>query len=181
MKRLSLIVFTIFLTVGCTRAASTPIPTGQPLNFPTQSLADIVLCQPADLQTSSNSIGATGSVILGFTLTNTSKTPCALSTPAQVTLLTASGETIKVQMVDNPDIQTPSAESRLVLAPAASKIISVIWRNYCQSLPVDSLIVRIGLSEKENLENHLKISAAPHCDARAEASTMIIMPYSDPP
>jgi hypothetical protein len=183
MKLQRLFILTSLLLGACTRAASTPAPTLLPVNFPTLMPAQIAECQPADLQSSSNTNGATGVIVLGITLTNQSKNICKLSNPAAVSLLTSNREPIQVQMIDNNSevLQTLPAPSTLILAPTDNKILTVIWRNFCQKLPDDKLILSIHLTEKQDLDIPMKIQALPRCEAETEASTISVMPYSDPP
>jgi hypothetical protein len=125
-----------------------------------------VLSLPANLQTSSNSTGATGALMLGITLTNKSKNPCALTNPPQVTLLNGSREPLDVQVSD---------------APGKNAIASLVWRNACQPLPNDSLTMRLELSAGQNLDVVTQLLSEPRCDAKTEPSTLTVAPYSYPP
>ena len=151
------------------------------MNFPSPAPGSTPLCQPADLQTSSNSTGATGALMLGITLTNKSKNPCALTNPPKVTLLNDSQEPLDVQVSDAPGDQTPPATSQMELAPGESAIVSLVWRNACQPLPNDSLTMRLELSAGQNLDVISKLLSEPRCDNKTEPSTLMIAPYSYPP
>ena len=181
MKRMLLILLITSLTVACTRAASSSAPTEPALNFPSPVPGNIPLCQAAELQTSSNSLEASGAVTLGVTLTNQSKNPCTLSNPPQVSLLNGSGEDLKVETTVSLAVQTPPAPNIILLAPAESVIMSLIWRNFCQTLPTDSLILRLTLSEKQALEVKMQTTNKPGCDTSGQASNLTIAPYSSPP
>jgi hypothetical protein len=182
MKRLFLTTLLIItLMTACTRAASDSPPTALPQNFPNPAPGSTPLCQPADLQISSNSTGATGVLVLGLTLTNKSKNPCALANPPQMTLLNASAQPLDVQTSEAPGDQTPPAPAQMELAPSESAIISLIWRNYCQSLPDNSLTLRLELATEKNLEVVTSVLSIPRCAATDEPSTLTVAPYSYPP
>jgi len=181
MKRMLLIFLMTTLTVACTRAASSAAPKEPALNFPSPVPGNIPLCQAAELQTSSNSLEESGAVTLGVTLTNQSKNPCTLSNPPQVRLLNASGQDLKVETAVSPAVQTPPAANIILLAPAESVIMSLIWRNFCQTLPIESLILNLTLSEKQALEVKMQTPGKPGCDTPGQASSLTIAPYSSPP
>ena len=182
MKRLLLItLLTISLTLACTRAASDSPSTALPENFPSPAPGSTPLCQPADLQISSNSTGATGALVLGMTLTNKSKNPCALANPPQATLLNGSAQPLDVQTSNTPGNQTPPAPAQMVLAPDESAILTLVWRNYCQPLPNDSLTIHLELTSGQNLEVVTSVLSVPRCDAKNEPSTVAVAPYSSPP
>ena len=170
----------IILLAACTRAASDTPPTELPVNFPSPMPGSTPLCQPADLGISSNSIGATGALMLGVTLTNKSKNPCALANPPQVTLLDDKGQPLKVQESSASDDQTP-ASPQMELHPGESAIASLAWRNYCQPLPNDSLNLRFELSTGSNLDVAMSLLSEPRCDSKSDPSTLIAAPYSYPP
>jgi hypothetical protein len=182
MKRMLLIFLISALTAACTRSASSPVPTEPALNFPSPVPGSIPVCQASNLQTSSNSLGASGAITMGVTLTNQSKNPCTLSNPPQVRLLNANGEALKVESTVSPAVQTPAAQSIILLAPTESVILSLVWRNFCQTLPSESVILHLELSEKQELEIKMQMpSAEPQCDASDQTSSLTITPYSFPP
>lgn len=180
-RKFLLFCLSLFLLSACTRAASDSPPTALPLNFPNPAPGSTPLCQPADLQISSNSTGATGALVLGITLTNKSKNPCALANPPQITLLNGSSQPLDVQASDAPGDQTPPAPAQMELAPNESAIISLIWHNYCQPLPDNSLTIRLGLAAGQNLDVITSVLSIPRCDAKNEPSTVTVAPYSYPP
>ncbi len=171
----------IFLLSACNRPASDSPPTALPLNFPSPAPGTTPLCQPADLDVSSNSTGATGALVLGITLTNKSKNPCALSNPPQAALLNVSGQPLDVQASSAPDDQASPASSQMEIAPSESAIVSLIWHNYCQPLPNDSLTIRLALSKGQDLDIVTSVLSEPRCDAKTEPSTLTFAPYSYPP
>ena len=178
MKPLPLFVFATLLISACTRVASTPAPTVLPLNFP---VAAPTLCQPADLLTSSNFTGTPDAIILGITLTNHSKNPCALANPAKVALTTTSGEPYDLLTEASPASQTLPAPASVLLAPDANIILTVVWRNSCQKEPADTLNVNISFSEGKTLEIPVKVSGIPRCQAGSGKTSIIVNPYSNPP
>lgn len=120
--------------------------------------------------------------MLGITLTNQSKNPCALSNPAQITLLDSDNKPLKVQVSIIPaDTQTPPASAQTEIASGESVILSLVWRNYCQPLTKDSLTIRLALSAEQNVDVIMKLLSEPRCDAKNEPSTLTIAPYSYPP
>ncbi len=181
-KRLLLItLLTITLTTACTRAASNSPPTELPINFPSPAPGSTPLCQPADLQTSSNSIETGEALLIGLTLTNQTKNPCALTNPPQVALLAGANQPLQTQLTAMSASQTPPAPAELQLAPGESVIISLVWNNYCQPLPNDHLSIRLALSATQNLDVATRILAAPRCDAKNAPSLLKVAPYSYPP
>ena len=180
-RKILLFGFLLFLLCACTRAASDSPPTALPLNFPKPAPGSTPLCQTADLQTSANFTEATGDLVLGVTLTNQSKNPCALANPPQTTLLNGSGQLLDVQTSSPPGNQTPPAPPQMELAPGESAIISLIWRNYCQPFPNNGLTIRLKLSTGQSLEIVSRALSAPRCDAKNEPSTVTVAPYSYPP
>jgi hypothetical protein len=180
-RRLFLFCFLLFLLSACTRPASDSPPTELPLNFPSPAPGSTPLCQPADLQTSSNSNASADGVVLGLTLTNQTKNPCALANPPQVTLLDDSRQPLELQTLGMAPVQTPPAPLEIQLAPGESVIVSLIWRNYCQPLPERSLTIHLRLSETLKVESLTKLLAEPRCAAETEPSTLAIAPYSYPP
>ena len=89
MKRLLAIALLVILSTGCSRSAPTPPPTEPAANFPTPAPESLPLCSPADLNTSANHSGEDGTIVLGVTLINKSKSFCALANPPAVSLLEA--------------------------------------------------------------------------------------------
>jgi len=181
IKRLFLPVLSAILLAGCTRPAGGVAPTELPLNFPSPAPGSTPFCQSADLGVSSNSIGATGALMLGITLTNNSKNPCALANPPQITLLDDGNKPIEIQIANIPNGDATPAPAQMELGTGESAILSLVWRNYCQPLPKDKLIVRLALAAEQNLDVAMDLLSEPRCDAKTEASTLTIAPYSYPP
>lgn len=181
MKRFLVILLLTTLAAACTRAASSPPPTEAILNFPILSPGSIPLCQPSDLETSSNSNGATGAIVMGVTFTNKAKNSCTLSNPPQASLLDTSNTPLDLRTVAVPLVQTPPAPALMQLAPGESAIVTLIWRNFCLVPPAEGLILRLELTKDQNLDVEMKGLAAPHCDAKNEPSTISVELYSVPP
>lgn len=162
----------LILTSACTRPAS---------SAGTEPATSAVgPCGAADLQTSSNSNGATGSIALGVTLVNTSKSLCAMEGTPQVAL-TANGQTLDVQMLQAPADQTPPAPATLTVAPGESVIAILIWRNYCGETLPGGPTIRLTLGTGEKLDIRADAYAVPRCDVKTEPSTLTVNPYSYPP
>jgi hypothetical protein len=178
MKQFLLLVLTALLISACSRTASTAEPTMLPLNFPVLAPA---VCQPADLQTSSNSNATADAIIFGITLTNQTNHPCEITNPATVQVLNASGEPFTMQTTVSPAVETPPAPATVVLAPKTSTILTVVWRNFCQLKPVKAISLQIFLSEKQTLELPMNVPDMTGCTVGSEASSMMVIPYSDPP
>ena len=163
----------LVLTSGCTR----PAGTAQAGASPTSGAR---LCRAADLQTSSNSNGATGAIQLGVTLVNISKSPCDLVGPPQVTLL-GGGRALDVQVIQAPADQTPPAPAALTLAPGDSVIEILVWHNYCAAAPADGPVIHLALTTDQALEIGTGAQDVPPCAAKNQASTLTVSPYSFPP
>jgi hypothetical protein len=175
MKPLALAVLTILLlsASACVRLISTPLPE------PSPDKRSVDLCTAADLQTSSNSSAATGSVILGVTLLNISESPCILRGYPQMTL-TANGQALDVQTVQ-ARVGQESSIPMLTIAPGESAIAIAIWNNYCAKAPKSGLGIHIILATGESLDFKTSIQSLPACDASGKPSTLSINPYSYPP
>ncbi len=172
MRRKTLFVLTLLIvSCACTRTASTLAPRPSPTS-------EVRLCSTADLQTSSNSNGATGSIVLGVTLVNSSKSPCVLVGPPQVTL-TVSGRPLDVQIV-RVDQASPSPTA-LTISPGESAIVILIWRNYCGAALADGPSIQLALTTGQTLDIKADVEAIPRCDAKNEPSTLTVNPYSYPP
>jgi hypothetical protein len=171
---------TLFLS-ACLRPASDTPATKAPLDFPSPAPGSTPLCQPADLQTSSNSSDTGESLLLGLTLTNQTKNPCALTNPPLVTLLDSQNQPLKVETTTLALVQTPPAPVEMLLAPGESLIISLDWRNACQPLPKPSLTIRLLLAETSPLEISTPLDAGLHCADKTAPSTLTVTPYSYPP
>lgn len=199
MKRKSLLLSVLFLFLtACTRPVGGVAPTALPVDFPSPAPGSTPLCQPTDLDVSSNSIGATGALMIGVTLTNKSKNPCALANPAQITLLDSDNKLLEVKTSNSPadpagdpagergasrgaSSQTPIPSAQMELHAGESAILTLVWRNYCQPLSKDQLTVRVELTEKKNLDVPMQLLSEPPCDAKNEPSTLMVGPYSYPP
>jgi hypothetical protein len=178
MKHIPLLVLTALLISACTRTASTAEPTALPLNFPVIAPA---VCQPADLLTSSNSNATADAIIFGITLTNQTNQPCEITNPATVEVINANGEPFAIKTSASPAVETPPASASVLLAPKTSKILTVVWRNFCDLKPVKAISLRILLSEKQTLELPMNVPDMTGCTLGSEPSTMMVIPYSDPP
>lgn len=171
---------TLFLS-ACLRPASDSRPTDLPLDFPSPAPGSTPLCRPADLQTSSNSIDTGESLLLGLTLTNQTKNPCALTNPPLVTLFASQNQPLEVETTTLALVQTPPAPVEQILAPGGSVIVSLDWRNACQPLPSQVLTVRLLLAENLPLEISTPLAAGLHCADQTAPSTLTVAPYSSPP
>lgn len=185
MKRLAILaLILILLTSACDRSVSTAGPISGRNPFTPAAAAH--LCVAADLESSSNTIDATGSVVLGVTLVNRSKSPCVLAGAPQVTL-TDNGQTLDLQYTESqPDqpsapLETPSSQARLTVAPGESAVFILVWGNYCGETPKDSPVIHLALPESASLEIQTGVSSVPHCDAPNNRSTAAISSYSYPP
>ena len=176
-----MIFLLVMMTAACTRAASQSQPTEPALNFPTLSPNEVPLCQPADLQTSSNSNGDASGVVMGMTLTNQSKQICKLSNPPQTRLLDASNKPLELVGVDTAPAMTPPASDVMQIAPGENTIVTLVWQNYCQPAPVEPVIVRLELEKDQNLDIAIHLSTVPGCQDKKKPSTISVAPYSAPP
>jgi hypothetical protein len=67
------------------------------------------------------------------------------------------------------------------LAPGESAILSLVWQNYCQPLPNNSLTISLAFSAGQKLEVVTSDLSGPRCDAKSDPSTLVVAPYSSPP
>ena len=173
MKRIFiLLIFSSVLMSACTRLVSTPAP--EP-----SLTGGIRSCTAADLQTSSSSNGASGAIVLGVTLLNQSKSPCALVGPPEVTL-TDGSRPLDVEILPAED-QTQPAPAGLTIAPGESAVAILLWRNYCAQAPKNGATIHLVLPSGESLEIKTDIMAIPRCDVKDQPSTLTVNPYSYPP
>lgn len=173
MKRLTLFALILLLSSACTREASGPALEASPTS-------GTRLCAALDLQTSSNSNGATGAIQIGVTLVNASKSPCIVIGPPPVSLLKA-GRPLGVQIVQTPADQTPPAPAALNLAPGNSLIVILVWRNYCAAPLAGGPSIHLALTMDQALDIPVDAQAVPPCDAPGQPSTLTVNPYSFPP
>ena len=173
MRRIPIFVLMLLLASGCSREASAPAAQASPTG-------GTRLCRAADLQTSSNSNGATGAIQLGMTLVNISNSPCDLVGPPQVTLL-GGGRALDVQVLQAAADQTPPAPAALTLAPGDSVIEILVWRNYCGAALADGPVIHLALTTDQALEIGTAAQDVPRCDAQNQTSTLTVNPYSFPP
>jgi Protein of unknown function (DUF4232) len=173
MKPLALAALTILLlaTSACVRLASTPPPEPSPEKEG--------LCRIADLQASSSSSDAGGSLVIGVTLFNISKSPCTLRGYPQM-MLTANGKALNIQTVQ-ARVGQESSVPTLKIAPGESAIAIAVWENYCASAPTGDLGIRLTLATGEGLDLQSDIQSPPGCDASNQPSTLSVNPYSYPP
>ncbi len=174
MRWKTLIVLMVFLSSACTRPASILDPQPAPTD-------ELRLCAAADLQTSSSSNDAGGSIVLGVTLVNASESPCILAGPPQVTL-TANGQPLEIETLqaDTEPVASP-APAALRIAPGESAIAILVWENYCGETLADGPTIHLGLTTDEALEIKAEGTATPQCAAKNEPSTLTVYPYSYPP
>lgn len=159
----------------------TPAPT--PIFSPLPGLSstqDLHPCRAADLRTSSNSNGATGAIVLGVTIVNTSTGTCTLENPPQVSLL-ADGQALAVQIIPAASEEATPGPATLSVSPGESVIAILVWRNYCATVLPDGPLVRLTLPKGEQLEVASNAQAVPHCDSASDPSTLTVNPYSYPP
>jgi hypothetical protein len=174
MKWKTLIVLMVFLTGACTRPAST-------LDLPPAPTDELRLCGTSDLQTSSSSNDAGGSIVFGVTLVNTSESPCILAGPPPVTL-SGNGKPLKIEYLqaDTEPLASP-APAALRIAPGESAIAILVWENYCGETLADGLTIHLGLTIDQSLEIQADRAVIPPCEAKNKPSTLTIYPYSYPP
>lgn len=186
MKSIFAIALVIVLCTACSQAATsaattTPVPSQPAANFPTLAPETVPLCQVADLETSTNSSGASDLVALGVTLTNISKSTCKLTNPPQAILLSDGTQTMHLDVHKIDPKQTPPAPEFVQLAPASSVIASMLWQNFCQETKTGDFVLRLDLSGEQFLNVSLKLPVIPDCLDKNQPSSMIVTPYSIPP
>ena len=181
MKRMLLILILSVIITACSRAASSSQPTQPAANFPTVAPDELPLCKSTDLQTSSNSNPADGAIILGVTLTNSSKNLCTLSNPPIASLVDEGNKTIEIKNVVTLPAQAKPASALIQLGPGDSVIGTLIWRNYCQNPDIKIRKLLLNLGKDQILTIEMKIQTIPRCDAKNEPSTINVGPYSVPP
>lgn len=174
MKPIFLLLISCALLLGaCTRPISTAAPEAASTAGGTRA------CGAADLQTSSNSNDANGTIVLGVTLVNISKSPCALEGLPQVTLSDGQ-KPLDVQITQAGD-QTPPVPSGLTVAAGESAVVILVWGNYCGPSLKDGATLQLVLANGETLKVKAEAAAVPHCDAKDQPSTLTVNPYSFPP
>ena len=179
MKRLLAIALLVILSTGCSRSAPTPPPTEPAANFPTPAPESLPLCSPADLNTSANHSGEDGTIVLGVTLINKSKSYCALANPPAVSLLEAEKVPIDLHPQELTAEQIPPA--LVTLPPGESVILSLVWQNYCLTKLEGGLTLRLALAKDQNLDVKMDIPPAPKCASGQVSAALLVAPYSYPP
>ena len=182
MKRCILLVLLILIfTTACGHSDSSPLPTQPAANFPTLAPDTLPLCQLTDLDTSSNADNAPNKVVMGMTLTNKSQHICILSNPPKASLLDKNKKPLELQTLNLSAALNPQAPALLQLTPGGIVIFTLAWQNYCQPAAMQELTLRLVLSNGQNLDDILNISATPACTDKNKPSTIAIGPFSAPP
>ncbi|MEI7847532.1 MAG: DUF4232 domain-containing protein [Chloroflexota bacterium] len=180
MKRILLVLIIATFITACSSANSLPAPTEPAVNFPTISPSSLPLCKSDDLKSSSNSNEGSGAVVIGLTLTNIKKHQCVLLNPPQATLLDTNRSKIKLQLDEKALLtQVNPNPAMIVIGPTESVIVTIIWKNYCKTQPVN--IVRLEIDKDKFVEVEYKSLSLPSCLAKDEPSTISVIPYSYPP
>lgn len=167
----------------------TPAPTLPPEASPCQ--ADQVSAGLAGWQ------GATGSMLGGFLIWNTSAEPCRLAGRPSVAIFDQAGHRLKVTDVPFPS----TAVEPIVLladqpvpvlneeAPEGLGTVTVQWFNWCVTSPIEPLSLVITLPSGGVLHAPVVMGGTPRCDAPSAGSTMSVGNFdvtagpspSDPP
>jgi hypothetical protein len=146
----------------------TPIPTIPP---------DSLFCTPADLRTSFGSNAANQQILLGASLTNTSRSPCFLQAWPQVLLVDRQGQPIDVDYhyfdVGGGDAvlaatkqAQESTTARIGLWPGWETWLTLSWGNWC-GLPIPAgVVIRLTLiNNAGNIDIPTDISGGGACNA----------------
>ena len=181
MKRLLLVLLVVMLTSACSHNDSNPAPTLPAADFPTISPDRLPLCQPTDLDTSANANSAPNEIVMGMTLTNKSKHICTLSNPPKASLLDGTNKPLVAQTTNLPSTLSPQNPALLQLTPGGIVIFTVSWKNYCQTAPIQYMILRLDLSNGQNTEDQINIPATPGCTDKNQPSSVVVGPFSAPP
>ena len=182
MKRYLWILSFVLLISSCGQAAtSTPNPAEPIVNFPTVAPETLPACTSSDLNESSNSNQTADSTIIGITLTNKTKSACALSNPPVVKILDESGIELPVQISNEAALMKNTPAALIGLSPSDNIILTMNWQNYCLQNPVKNLTILIELGKDKSLSATVKIAGPPTCKSSKDPSLLKITPYSYPP
>jgi hypothetical protein len=110
------------LTIGGNQSAKSAARTGP---------AGVPFCRSSQLSATAGFVGATGSMLGGATITNSSRTACSLPTGMPIVTVSLRGTPMPVQTrMHNPQ-GWPSWKAARVLQPGARSEVLMQWWNYC--------------------------------------------------
>jgi len=153
-----------------------------------KSAASTPACMPAGLRATAGFQGATGSMLGGLSVTNTSGHTCALPTTPQVSLIWH-GRTLAVQRVAFPHgwlhSQYPRGSSRLhLLKPGQTAFVVLQWWNWCgpklssRGYFQGGVALRLGSQPGGVVMARLRDVAPPYCNG--PPSTMRVSGFLPP-
>jgi hypothetical protein len=145
--------------------------------------------------------GATGSLLGGFLVWNTSVTPCDIEGSPSVAIVDGAGHALKIvestmpSPPSQPIVLTPGQSAPPVNEDSPSGLASETfqWFNWCGTAPKAPLSLAVTLNDIGVLRLHLLLGAgdtsAPRCDEPASPSTLTVSAFeattgpepSDPP
>ncbi len=170
---------------GGTAAAGTM--TAEPTLTPTPTIPPgSAYCTLNQLSAAAQSNGATGSIILGARLTNTSSSPCFLPVWPQAALVDGQGDPLDVQynfstMANGPSGAGSAAapgnpQEQVGLVPGWSAVLSMIWSNWCGGSVPGGVFIRLTLPDSdEPMVIPMDVDAGGRCDAPGEPSSVSIV------
>jgi len=126
--------------------------------------------------------GATGSMLGGFLIWNTSAEPCRLTGRPSVAILDRAGHRLNV--IDVP-ISSPAVQPIVLSAhqpvpvlyedvPGGLGTVMVQWFNWCATSPIEPLSLAITLPTGGVLHAPVVMGSTPRCDAPSAGSTMSV-------
>jgi hypothetical protein len=141
--------------------------------------------------------GATGSMLGGFLIWNTSSEPCRLAGRPAIAIIDHAGHRLEVINVPYPDpsvwpiLLQAHQPAPVIQAEAPGGLVSVMiqWFNWCGAEPAEPLRLAITLPEGGVLNAPVVMGGVPRCDEASAGSSISVAPFdatpgpspSDPP
>ena len=133
--------------------------------------------------------GATGSMVGGFLLWNTSRQPCRLAGRPSVAILDAAGHRLSVTDLPAPSptaqpLVLPADQPTPVLHAEATEglaLVTLQWFNWCGVPPIGPLSLAIELPEGGVLRTPVVMGGIPRCDAPSGGSSISVGAFDATP
>jgi hypothetical protein len=133
--------------------------------------------------------GATGSMLGGFLIWNTSGEPCRLTGRPSIAIRDATGHRLAVTNIPAPEpplrpIVLPANQPAPVLfeeAPGGLAQVTIQWFNWCGADPAEPMSLAITLPEGGVLQTPVVMGGVPRCDEASTGSSVSVAAFGATP
>jgi hypothetical protein len=170
-KRFFIFLLSLLLA-SCVRSFA-PSNANAPIATPTRHPDP---CRAKDFAISSGLNVIEAKMMIGITLQNISAMTCIVSGNPQVLIADRGGNPITITTRYTTSAETPE----LSIRPSETIVISVIWDQWCNSLPADEIEIHLTLAGGEMIERVKNIPAGT-CSPNGTSSTLTISGFGYTP